>query len=64
LKILKSLVNNKSKIVLSNRNKQSQIGEILKFFWIKELNSIFQDKKSLFSNYVDINILISSISKF
>ena len=64
MKILKSLVNNKSKIVLSNRNKQSQIGEILKFFWIKELNSIFQDKKSLFSNYVDINILISSISKF
>jgi len=61
--ILKSSVDNKSEIVLSNKNQQLQIEETLKFFWNEELNSMFQGKKSLFSNYVGINMLMSSISK-
>jgi len=59
--ILKSSVDNQR--VLTNRNKQLQIEETLKFLWNEELNSMFQGKKSLFSNYVGINILMSSISK-
>jgi len=61
--ILKSLVDNKSGIVLSNKNKWLQIEETLKIFWNEEFNSMFQGKKKLFSNYVGINMLINSLSK-
>ena len=39
--IPKSSVDNKSEIVLSNKNKQLQIEETSKFFWNEELNSMF-----------------------
>nr|QWO71409.1 RNA polymerase [Termitomyces sp. T123] len=61
--ILKSSVDNHTGIPLNNRDKQLQIEETLRFFWNQELNSLFEGKKSLFSNYVGINILMSSISK-
>jgi len=44
--ILKSLVDNKSGIVLSNKNKWLQIEETLKIFWNEEFNSMFQGKKN------------------
>lgn len=61
--ILKSSVDIKSGIDISNREKQLQIEETLRFFWNEELNNIFQGKKSLFSNYVGINILMGTFSK-
>lgn len=50
-------------VTLTNRDKQLKIEETLRFFWNQELNRMFKGKKSLFSNYVGINILMSSISK-
>ena len=43
--ILKSSVDNKSRIFLSNKNKWLQIEETLKIFWNEEFNSMFQGKK-------------------
>ena len=43
--ILKPLVDNKSGIFLSNKNKWLQIEETLKIFWNEEFNSMFQGKK-------------------
>lgn len=48
---------------IDNRDKQLQIEKVLRFFWNEEFSSLFSDKKSLFSNSVGINILMSSISK-
>ncbi len=48
---------------LNNSEKQIQIEEILRFFWNVELNKMFKDKKSLFSNSIGINILMNSLSK-
>jgi DNA-dependent RNA polymerase len=61
--ILNSSVDPSTGISLNNRDKQLQIEETLRFFWNQELQKIFEGKKSLFSNYVGINILMSSISK-